>query len=128
MIDLPKVDGSPGVPSLLLVDDRPSLRFTLGAVFEHAGYAVAEAGCLAEARRLMATRRFDVLVLDLDLNGEHGTDLLPDARRHEPYPVVAVLSGTDFEPVAGVSLALTKSAPTTVILDGIASALNRARR
>ncbi len=73
---------------ILVVDDEALIRQELRRWFERCGYAVAEAGTVAEAR----TKRpasFDLLLCDLRLPDEDGTALL---ERNAGTPVVIMTS------------------------------------
>ncbi len=65
--------------SALLVDDEPLARLHLRRLLEeHGGISIAgEAGDVAEAARLAASCRADVIFLDIDLPPQTGFDLLP---------------------------------------------------
>jgi DNA-binding NarL/FixJ family response regulator len=81
---------------ILLVDDhaiiREGLRDLIGS---RPGMAVVgDAGTRAEALRLAAAERPDVVVLDLDLGGESGLDLLSELHEAAPDASVIILTGT----------------------------------
>lgn len=65
---------------ILLVDDEALARQRLRALLAaHAEVeVVAEAGRLAEARQELSRTRVDLVLLDINLFGEDGFDLLPD--------------------------------------------------
>ncbi|HEX3015955.1 MAG TPA: response regulator transcription factor [Desulfobacteria bacterium] len=52
-------------PKVLLADDETGLRELLRVYLEHAGFEVTEAGDGLETERLLATRQFDLLILDI---------------------------------------------------------------
>ncbi len=60
---------------LLVVDDEVRLRGLLKAFLSGAGFRVTTASDAAQARRLMASLTFDLLVLDLMMPGEDGLSL-----------------------------------------------------
>lgn len=66
--------------TILIVDDEPSIRRTLGIYLRSRGYRVLEAGSLAEARALLEEHRVDLAIVDLRLGEESGLDLLEGAR------------------------------------------------
>lgn len=67
-----------------LVDDHPSITWGLRSLIETESprmLAVGEAHDLAGARQLLQQAAPDVVVLDLDLNGEAGTQLIGEFRQ-----------------------------------------------
>jgi DNA-binding response OmpR family regulator len=80
--------------TVLVVDDDPSIRLLCRVNLELDGYAVAEAGTLAEARAFLAEREPDVVVLDVHIAGGDGRELLAELRGSRPELPVALLTGT----------------------------------
>ena len=73
-----------GQGSILLVDDEEKLLKTLGRVLRDEGFDVAQA-CDAEgARRLLAGRRFDVLLVDNLMPGTTGLELVREIASSTP--------------------------------------------
>jgi two-component system response regulator AtoC len=70
--------------SVLLVDDEPKLRARLQAALADEGLEVVAAGDAREARRLLAARLFDVLVVDNLMPDMTGLDLIRDLARTMP--------------------------------------------
>lgn len=66
---------------LLIVDDEPPMRSALRTVFEEAGFEVAAVDSAAKAVSRMAEESFDLLILDKNLPGESGVDLLRRLRQ-----------------------------------------------
>ena len=81
--------------NFLLIDDHPiireSLRLTLGALFPRA--ELSEAASAGEAMRVLPTRPWAVIVLDLDLPDRSGLDLLKDVQVLASGAPVLVFSG-----------------------------------
>jgi DNA-binding response OmpR family regulator len=72
-----------------VVDDEDDLRLLYTDELEDEGYEVAGAGTVAEARELLAREPFDLVVLDIQMKGESGLDLLKEiARDKKDLPVV----------------------------------------
>jgi len=69
---------------VLLVEDKDSLRVVLRRTFEARGLTVAEASDTYEARRLLGSTRFLVVVTDLRLPAGSGFEVLAAARRATP--------------------------------------------
>jgi diguanylate cyclase (GGDEF)-like protein len=93
---------------ILLVDDDPVHRLRVRYVLEDAAYGVEEAPTGEEALRMLARGGFDAVLLDLDLPGIHGFDVLraisalPAARG---VPVL-MITGLDSEAVIESSFEL----------------------
>jgi DNA-binding NtrC family response regulator len=65
---------------VLVIDDEPALRQIVAATLVKAGYAVEQAGCVAEARARLANGMFDVALCDIKMPDGTGIDLLREAR------------------------------------------------
>lgn len=77
------------MPRILVVDDEDDLRLLYGDELEDEGYEVATAGTLSQARDLLARESFDLVVLDIQMKGESGLDLLKEiAREKGDMPVI----------------------------------------
>ncbi len=87
-------------PQVLLVDDEPATLFGFSRFMTKAGYAVTEATTLAEAREAISSRRFDVVILDLNLPDGNGIDWIPDIREGHPATAVVVITGSADIPLA----------------------------
>jgi CheY-like chemotaxis protein len=61
-------------PTLLVVDDEPSIRFVLDEYFTDAGWSVVCAATQTEAASVLEQKTFDVVVLDLRLAKGDRTD------------------------------------------------------
>jgi DNA-binding NtrC family response regulator len=80
-------------PAILLVDDDPGIRFGFVRYLAKKGYDIVESACLADARETLASRRFDVLLLDLRLPDGSGLDWIPEARERCPDIALVVITG-----------------------------------
>ncbi|WP_272910970.1 PAS domain-containing protein [Falsiroseomonas oryziterrae] len=79
---------------VLLVDDDPVVRETIGDQLREAGLAVNSAGDAAGALSLMdRDTRVDVLVTDLAMPGLDGLALIEQARRRRPGLAVVMVTG-----------------------------------
>ncbi len=67
-------------PHLLVVDDDTRLRVLLGRYLGEQGHIVTTAASAAEARALMRSLAFDLLVLDVMMPGQNGLDFAKDLR------------------------------------------------
>jgi diguanylate cyclase (GGDEF)-like protein len=100
------MSGSP--QTVLLVDDDPVHRLRVRYVLEEAGYLVAEAETGEEALRFLANGGFDAVLLDIDLPGIHGFDVLramSDMPAARGLPVL-MITGLDGDAVVGQAFAL----------------------
>lgn len=112
---------------LLLVDDHPVVRRGLAnALRDRPGLEiVGEASTLAEARRLLATRTVDVVLLDLRLPDGLGTDLLAGPEAQASRPAFLVLSTFQTPQYVNAAIALgaggflLKTAPTEEIVEAV---------
>jgi len=82
--------------SVLVVDDEPTNRVFVRALLEKTGFRVSEAPDGLAALERLATETFDLLILDLDMPGLAGYEVLSHVRRQistATLPVI-VLTGT----------------------------------
>src|SRR5881397_1221280 len=79
--------------AVLTVDDDAAIRRTLRAVLEDEGHETGEAGNANEAYEALEKRRWDAVLLDLTMPGEHGLDALVHIREQAPDTAVIVVSG-----------------------------------
>lgn len=82
-------------PTLLLVDDEPSVRALLKLVLEHEGFRVLEAADAPSARTAGAgaDAKLDLLVTDLHLDGACGAKLARELGARHPRMKVLYISG-----------------------------------
>jgi DNA-binding NtrC family response regulator len=79
-------------PSVLVVDDDPEMRELLLDVLRNEGYEVAQAQDGAEAVLALRGRSFDVIVMDKNMPGPSGLDLLPGFRRVSPASRIIMMT------------------------------------
>ena len=76
---------------VLLVDDEASVRRVLAAILGEDGHTVVEAAGVTEARCLLATTPFDLVITDQKMPDGEGLSLVASARETDPaLPVVLV--------------------------------------
>jgi two-component system, NtrC family, sensor kinase len=68
---------------VLVLDDDPLVLQTLSQLGRTRGVEIVEARTTAEALQRLGDRRFGVAVIDLQLAGESGLDVLRELRRHD---------------------------------------------
>ncbi len=79
-------------PRILVVDDDPEMRALLQDVLRGAGYDVTEATDGAQAVLAMRARAFDVILMDKNMPGPSGLDLLPGFRRVSPTSRIIMMT------------------------------------
>jgi DNA-binding NarL/FixJ family response regulator len=78
--------------AILLVEDDPPTLWRLQDALVKAGFDVAAAASLGEARSSLATRTPKVLLTDLQLPDGHGIDLIREVRTRFPNVDIMVIS------------------------------------
>lgn len=84
---------------ILLVEDEDSVANSLRDALEHAGFEVETASTSRAARETLRTKSFDLLVLDRNLQGAEGTELLQDPSVLVAFRLVCILTGTPSQEV-----------------------------
>lgn len=80
------------MPNVLLVDDEPSIRLTMGEFLKRAGYSVLTAADY-ESAAMVKPEDLDVAVIDINLPGKSGIQLLERLRSVEIYVPVIMITG-----------------------------------
>lgn len=80
---------------LLLIEDDQNLMSSLALVLQNAGFGVETAVSISAARNKLNTKQYDLVLLDLDINGESGFPLLTDVRLSSAKTKVVILTGQD---------------------------------
>src|SRR4051812_39962983 len=84
--------------SLLLVDDEEKILKSLGRALRDAGHEVVETTSARQAKKLLAERAFDVLVVDNMMPELTGLDLIrelaasPPQAGEEPRPQIVMMT------------------------------------
>jgi DNA-binding NtrC family response regulator len=74
---------------ILIVDDERDIRHLYSAELEDAGYTVSTAGSSEEAARLIRSETYDLVVLDIQMQGESGLQMLQNVvKEHPGLPVI----------------------------------------
>src|SRR5437899_3663306 len=79
--------------AVLTVDDDARIRRTLVGVLEDEGHETGEASNANEAYAALEKRRWDAVLLDLTMPGEHGLDAVLRIREQAPDTAVIIVSG-----------------------------------
>jgi two-component system nitrogen regulation response regulator NtrX len=78
---------------VLVVDDEQAIRDSITGVLEDEGYETAEAEDGELALRYLASRRTDIMLLDIWLPGQSGMEILARVREQFPSVTVIMISG-----------------------------------
>jgi two-component system phosphate regulon response regulator OmpR len=84
-------------PHLLVVDDDERLRALLQRYLTSNGFRVTAAANAADARALMKSIAFDLLVLDVMMPGESGFELTKAVRAHSQVPILILTARGEAE-------------------------------
>jgi signal transduction histidine kinase len=120
------------MPNVLLVDDEPSLRLTMGEFLKRAGYTVLSAADYESAVTHTADS-IDVAVIDINLPGKSGVELLKNLCCAELYIPVIMITGEPSLSVipeivrAGAYDFIAKPIVKDVLLNAVARAAERKR-
>jgi putative nucleotidyltransferase with HDIG domain len=84
---------------ILLVDDEESIRFVLNKGLSLRGFVCDEAGDSEEALAKLAAKPTELVMLDINMPGKQGSEVLPDIRQRFPDTAVIMASGISDERV-----------------------------
>lgn len=73
---------------ILVIDDDSRIRELLSRFLSEQGFRVSTAGDAAEARRKLVGLEFDLLIVDVMMPGENGTDFTRATRKELDVPVL----------------------------------------
>jgi len=82
-------------PHILFVDDEAPIREMLSLYFRKKGLQVTAAVTSSEATKLAGEIPFSLAILDVELAGENGLDLLSFFKRNHPHIPVIIFTGMD---------------------------------
>lgn len=121
-----------GMARILVVDDDPHLREVLRYALARDGHDVEEARDGAEALRLAAASRPDLLVLDIVMPGMDGLEACRELRKTSTVPVVFLSSrDEELDRVLGLEMGgddyLTKPFSTRELCARVKAVLRRGR-
>jgi two-component system alkaline phosphatase synthesis response regulator PhoP len=93
------------VKTILVVDDEPQIARIARDYLERAGFAVVSAGDGEGALALAASRRPDLVILDLGLPGRDGLDVARALRRISDVPIIMLTArAEETDKVIGLEL------------------------
>ena len=87
-------------PSILILDDEAAVRTSFAFYLSRKGFAVTEAGTLAEGRQAMMAQSVDGLLLDVNLPDGSGLDWIREVREARPGTAIVVMTGIGDIPMA----------------------------
>src|SRR5215213_8748842 len=120
------------MPNVLLVDDEPSIRLTMGEFLKRAGYSVITAADYDSAA-VHKAEDLDVAVIDINLPGKSGIQLLQELCAAEIYVPVIMITGEPNLSVipeivrAGAYDFIAKPIIKDVLLNAVARAVDKKR-
>ncbi|MGH2857656.1 MAG: HD domain-containing phosphohydrolase [Solirubrobacteraceae bacterium] len=119
---------------ILLVDDEPALRRWERRVLEAQRYTCAEAADVPEARAALAAGRYELALLDVNLPGGSGMELLSQIRVDHPETAVLMVTGEDDLGLATAAIELgaygylVKPVRAGELVINVTNAMHRRRR
>jgi DNA-binding response OmpR family regulator len=120
---------------ILVVDDEQNIRLTLSALLSRAGHVVTVAASGEEAVALFERQHYDLMLVDLQMPGINGIQVVEALRQRTLDTVVIVLTGHGSLETAiegmhqGVFDYMLKTSDPSQILDRVAAGLqDRAKR
>jgi DNA-binding response OmpR family regulator len=87
------IPGNNNQARLLIVDDEPHIRMALVEILSLEGYFTEEAYSGTEALELLRRKPYDLMVLDLNLPGMGGVEVMEEALRLNPNLLIIILTG-----------------------------------
>jgi CheY-like chemotaxis protein len=129
----PPAEPQPGTQpkTVLCVDDNPRNLYVIGAILKAAGHHIVEACSGADALKELATKKFDVIVLDMVMPDMDGLDVLANLRvgggPNQATPVIACTANVLPDQVAayrsaGTVSVLAKPIDIKAMLQAVAAA------
>jgi putative two-component system response regulator len=98
---------------ILIVDDEEPIRRSLVRLLDRVGFDCATAADATEARKLLTSETFDLMLCDVTMPGESGFSLL--AHSHEAHPELAVIMVTAVDSPGTTQPAVREAAYSCVI-------------
>ena len=80
-------------PSILIVDDEPSILKSLGGLLSDEGFGVVTAANGYEALKIVETESPDLVLLDIWMPGIDGIETLKEIKKDNPHIQVIIISG-----------------------------------
>ena len=94
----------PGPNRFLVVDDEEMLRDVVSAMLEAEGRVIEVAASGPEGLAAIAANRPDLVLLDLNMPGMSGWEVIERLKDHTSPPLVIAMSGMEVEPAKAVAV------------------------
>lgn len=78
---------------ILVIDDESTVRGTIRAILEQAGYDVVEAPNGSEGIKLYRSKPADLVITDLFMPEKEGIETIRELRRYSPNVKIVAISG-----------------------------------
>ena len=85
------------IQHILVIDDDERLRLLLRRFLEESGFRVTDVASARDARRLLASIAFDLLIVDIMMPGETGLEFLTDLRKASEVPALFLTAMAETE-------------------------------
>ena len=82
---------------LLIIDDDQKIRLLLKKFLENNGFRVSDTENTDEAKKIMESLIFDLLVVDIMMPGQNGLDFLKEIRQTSEIPILMLTAMSDPE-------------------------------
>ena len=118
-------------PHILIVDDDEEIIRYLRATLSENGYNVTATTSVQQALNMIELRRPDLLILDLNMPGPDGFEVLKLGRLRSPYLRTIVISGylhgalLDAAKICGAIATLQKPITPEVLVEKVREVLGR---
>ncbi|MBN1780579.1 sigma-54-dependent Fis family transcriptional regulator [bacterium] len=86
--------------TILVVDDEPSILFSISNYLNHKGYLTFTAPTIGEAQKTVMSDTVDAVILDMHLPDGNGIDWIPFLRSRFPALAIIVITGEGDVPLA----------------------------
>ena len=116
---------------ILVVDDEAPIRRILVRILTEAGYECTQAGGAEDARELVASQDFELVLTDMTMPGESGMDLAKALMTDDPDLATIMVTGVDDRTLANAALEsgaygyIIKPFQSNEILINVSNALRR---
>ena len=82
---------------ILVIDDDERLRLLLRRFLEESGFRVTDVGSAGDARQLLESIAFDMMIVDIMMPGETGLEFLTDLRKDSQVPALFLTAMSETE-------------------------------